>query len=558
MAQHYLSKVRPIFSISLLVASALSFASERAAIAVPEPMAADIAATVLESGGNAVDAAVAAAFALAVTFPEAGNIGGGGFMTLHINGENRFLDYRETAPASATENMYLDEQGRVIGEDSLVGPRASGVPGTVAGMAAVHQQYGKLTWADLISPAIKLAEDGFVPAPWFVDSIKLKLEELQGRTNFTEYYAHASTNAVFRQPELARTLTRIAKLGAQDFYRGETAALIVEQMQNGGEISDSDLGDYQPLWRTPIVEFWRGEEIVAAPLPSSGGFAIIQYLRMRDLLDKETDGLDHNSAQYIHLKAELEKRIFADRAIYLGDPDFIPFDIRQLLTPDYLKSRIADVNSEVPSPTEDVKPGLEPQHTTHFSILDFDGNAVANTYTLNTDFGSGVVVEGAGFLLNNEMDDFALAPGIPNTYGVVGDKANAIAAGKRMLSSMSPTIILRDGDPVLVVGAMGGSAIFTTVYQTISNLYDYAMTAEQAVAAPRVHHQLLPEDLITYSPTTPIAPEVIDELEELGYVVKPHSYEYGNVQLIWKPKEGEIKAVSDPRFAGKSRVLQRD
>ncbi|MEM1143088.1 MAG: gamma-glutamyltransferase [Pseudomonadota bacterium] len=554
------SRIGACLLLLCFLLSTTAFAEGRkAAVAIPEPLAAAIARDILRRGGNAIDAAVATAFALAVTLPDAGNIGGGGFMTTYFEGSSEFLDYRETAPASATRDMYLDADGTASTNQSLVGHRAAGVPGTVAGMAEAHARYGRLPWASLVQPAVALARDGIDPEHWFIEAIRESEPDYAGATNFAAYYGRAKEGERFVQTELADTLERIAKEGASDFYEGETAQLLVAEMRaGGGEISAEDLKAYEPVWRKPLRRAWRGYEIVSAPLPSSGGFAIIQYLLMRDLLSKDFSGLELNSAQYVHLKAELEKRIFADRARYLGDPEFIDFDLSKLLTPEYIQRRTASVSRSAPSATEDVKPGLDGLHTTHFSILDFEGNAVSNTYTLNTGFGSGVVVRGAGFLLNNEMDDFAIAPGIPNYYGVVGDEANAIAPGKRMLSSMSPTILLKDGMPVMVLGAMGGSTIFTTVYQTISNLVDFGLNAKQALAATRVHHQLLPENLISYSPTTPLDAAVISELRERGYRVEPHGWEYGNVQLIWLSPTGDLQAASDPRFSGVSEVLLED
>lgn len=529
-----------------------------AAVASPEPLATAVAVEVLERGGNAVDAAVAVAFTLAVTLPDAGNIGGGGFMTLSMNGATAFLDYRETAPAAAHRDLYLDANGDVMSEASLTGHRAVGTPGTVAGLWAAHQRYGSLPWASLVAPAIALARDGFDTPAWLVSYAEDVRERFSGTTNFERYFGELRAGELFAQPELARTLEHIASHGQDGFYRGAVADAIVAEMERGdGLITAEDLADYKPVWRRPLSAAWRDYELVTAPLPSSGGFAIIQFLKMRDLLTSAFAGLAHNSPQYLHLKAELEKRIFADRARYLGDPDFVDVPLRSLLTENYLRERIATVNPIEPSITESVRGGLEPRHTTHFSILDFDGNAVSNTYTLNTDFGSGVVVTGAGFLLNNEMDDFSAAPGQPNYYGVVGDEANAIAPNKRMLSSMAPTILRRDGKVAMVVGAMGGSTIFTTVYQVIVNLEDYAMDPRDALAATRVHHQLYPVNTITYSPTTPLPEATVAALQERGYVVVPHDWEFGNVQLITVDAEGTVRAASDHRFEGRASVLAR-
>jgi gamma-glutamyltranspeptidase/glutathione hydrolase len=540
--------------LGLLVAAHAQ--ARQAALSIPEVHAADAAEAVLREGGNAVDAAVATAFALAVTLPDAGNIGGGGFMTLFVDGEARFLDYRETAPAAATRDMYLDDAGQVVSDASLVGHRASGVPGTVAGLWEAHRRYGRLPWARLLQPAIRLAEEGFIVPGWFRDEVVYGEDNYGDRTNFRDYYGHARTGERFRQPELAATLKRLAGKGPDDFYRGETAKLIVAEMaRGGGLITAADLAAYRPEWRSPLVATWHDHEVVTAPPPSSGGLAIIQYLGMKDALGPAFANLDHNSVPYLHLKAEIEKRIFADRAEHLGDPGFVDVPVAELTDRDYLRRRAAQVNPTAPTPTGDVEAWREAVHTTHFSILDGEGNAVSNTYTLNTSFGSGVVVEGAGFLLNNEMDDFSVAPGVANYYGVVGDDANAIAGGKRMLSSMAPTLLLRDGDVALVVGAMGGSTIFTTIYQVISNVLEFGMSVDEAQAAPRVHHQLVPDQLITYSPGTPLPEATIRGLEDLGYRVEPHFFEFGNVQLIRVDEEGQVSAAADPRFAGEARVV---
>ncbi|MFT7289507.1 MAG: gamma-glutamyltranspeptidase/glutathione hydrolase [Halieaceae bacterium] len=546
-----------VFSCLLVVAHPLAAASKNsAAIATPEPHATRAAVSVLNNGGNAVDAATAVAFVLAVTLPDAGNIGGGGFMTLYVDGKPSFLDYRETAPAAAHRDMYLDERGEVLAGASLTGHRAVGTPGTVAGLWAAHERYGTLPWAALLQPAIDLAELGFSPEPWFIQAIDDARPRLAEHTNFLDYFGAAQADQIFRQPELAATLTRIAKQGRRGFYRGATAKLLVAEMRRGnGLLTAKDIASYEPRWRQPLLTKWRQFELLTAPPPSSGGFAIIQYLKMKDMLSADFAGLAHNSPQFIHLKAEIEKRIFADRARYLGDPDFVDLPLGELLEESYIQRRADEVNPLVPSTMNSVSGGLEPTHTTHFSILDSDGNAVSNTYTLNTDFGSGVVVKGAGFLLNNEMDDFSAAPGKPNYYGVVGDESNAIAAGKRMLSSMAPTILLRDGHVAMVLGAMGGSTIFTTVYQTITNIIEFGMRADTAQAVPRVHHQLVPDKVISYSPSTPLPPETITALERRGYLVKPHYFAFGNVQLIWVQPNGQVSAASDPRFAGCSVVL---
>ena len=492
---------------------------------------------------------------LAVTKPQAGNIGGGGFMTLYVDGQARFLDYRETAPSQAKRDMYLNPQGEVDSQASIVGHRAVGVPGTVAGLWAAHQEYGAKPWAELLAPAVKLAREGFVVDPELQAAMRSAAPRFAD-TNFSDYFGALTAGEIFHQPELADTLERISLEGPEEFYRRHTAALIVSEMiRGGGLVKATDLLAYRPVWREPIAFDWRGYRVVTAPLPSSGGFAIAQFLKMRELRGVDFADLTHNSAGYIHLKAEIEKRIFADRARYLGDPGFVEVPLQRLLADDYIEARAAQIEPQAISTPEPVPVVKEGSHTTHFSILDGDGNAVSNTYTLNTNFGSGVVVSGGGFLLNNEMDDFSVAPGVPNYYGVVGDEANAIEPGKRMLSSMSPTIVLRDDRVAMVLGAMGGSTIFTTVYQVMLNLVDFGMDARQAVAATLVHHQLLPPELITHTPGEPLPDDVVSELEAMGYRVEPHFSTFGEVQLIWVRAVGEIEAASDPRFRGESLVV---
>ena len=529
-----------------------------AAIAISDIYGAQVSQEILNAGGNAVDAAVAAGFALAVTFIDAGNIGGGGFMTIKMGDEVAFLDYREKAPSGAHKDMYLDAEGNVIADITLIGAQAVGVPGTVAGFWEAHKKFGKLPWKVLINPAIKLASEGFIPAPALVDSVHRLKGQFVGKTNFNSYFSSMKVGRLFKQPELAKTLGRIAESGADDFYRGETAALIVEEMlSSNGLITAEDLESYKAVWREPVRSTWREYEVISAPPPSSGGFAIVQLLKMKDYLDDFFKGLEHNSAQYIHLIAEMEKRVFADRAEYLGDPDFFNVDINTLISNDYVSKRAAEINPTAISPLTSINPGLESPNTTHYSIVDQWGNAVSNTYTINWDYGSGVVVGGAGFLLNNEMDDFSAKPGVPNIYGVVGNVANEIQPGKRMLSSMSPTIVLKDGEVEMVLGTPGGSTIFTTVFQVIINILDFGMTPIEAIGATRFHHQLVPIDLITYSGYTigrPLPEQTIKELANKGYRSEPHAFEYGDVQIIMKDGDSWI-AASDPRDRGESRVF---
>jgi gamma-glutamyltranspeptidase/glutathione hydrolase len=532
-------------------------ATRQAAVAIPDPYAADIAEDILRKGGNAVDAAIATGFAMAVTYLDAGNIGGGGFMLIHQDGESAFVDYRERAPLAADRDMYLDENGDVIENITLIGAQAAGVPGTVAGFWEAHQRFGSLPWRDLVEPAIQLAREGFVPAPVLVDFIRDTYGWFGDQTNFRDYFGDISADAPFVQEELARTLERIAEHGSDDFYRGRTAELIVEQMgRSNGLITAEDLETYSATWREPLRADWRQFHILSAPPPSSGGFAIIQLLKMKDYLAHHFEGVTHNSPQYIHLVAEMEKRVFADRAEYMGDPDFVDVDIDALIADSYIAQRAREIDPDAISAVPGVEPGLESPETTHYSIIDPWGNAVSNTYTINWDFGTGVVVEGAGFLLNNEMDDFSAKPGEPNIYGVVGSTANEIQPGKRPLSSMSPTILLEHGQPRMVLGTPGGSTIFTSVFQTIVNIIDFDQSPLEAVGATRFHHQLMPADLVTMSVTRPLPDETISTLGDRGYRVEPHSFEFGDVQVIWRDDDGNLIPAADPRDRGVGRVLE--
>jgi len=521
-----------------------------AAIAIPDPYAAKVARNILMQGGNAIDAAIATGFALAVTYIDAGNIGGGGFMLTPMGGESNFLDYREKAALAAHRDMYLDNQGEVIENATLIGAQAAAVPGTIAGFWEAHQRHGSMPWQELVRPAIVLARDGFIPAPVLVEEIHANLDWFGDKTNFNDYFADISAYELFKQPELATTLERIAKQGADDFYRGETARLIVEQMKkSNGLITEQDLDSYEAIWRKPVQANWRGYQVLSSPPPSSGGFGVVQLLKMKDYLAPHFEGVAHNSHQYVHLVAEMEKRVFADRGEYMGDPDHVEVDINTLISDEYIARRAQEINTRAISSLEGATPGLTSPNTTHYSIIDQWGNAVSNTYTINWAFGSGVVIEDAGFLLNNEMDDFSAKPGSPNVYGVIGNYANEIQPGKRPLSSMSPTILLENDKVMMVLGTPGGSTIFTSVFQTIVNIIDFDMTPLEAVSATRFHHQLLPPDLITMSISIPLPDETIAALEERGYRVEPHDWEFGDVQVIWRDND-ELQPAADPRDRG--------
>jgi gamma-glutamyltranspeptidase/glutathione hydrolase len=538
------------------------------AIAVADRYGADTAQKILAQGGNAVDAAVAVAFTLAVTYPEAGNIGGGGFMTLLVDGKPYFLDYRERAPLAATRSMYLDSQGNVIADKSLIGKWAVGVPGTVKGMWQAQHRFGRLPWKQVLEPAIGYARDGFAPEDLLIRRRNSALERYANKTNFNTYFGGMQVNVNFKQPQLAQVLERLASQGERDFYRGQTAQLILATMKGKNKtlISQKDLDQYQAIWREPLQADWNGYRVITAPPPSSGGIGLIQLLKMKSILAPQFAGVKLNSAGYIHLIAEIEKRVFADRAQYLGDPDFYQEPAAQLIDNAYLQKRAAEVKFDTPSDTASVQPGLgmglpqaktrtstEKTETTHFSIVDQWGNAVANTYTINGYFGSGVVVDGAGFLLNNEMDDFSAKPGVANMFGVVGSDANAIAPLKRPLSSMTPTILTRDGKVALVIGSPGGSRIFTSIFQVITNIVDFGLPVHEAVAAMRFHHQLLPPNAIYWEPYQPIDGELAKELQAKGYVLEKQNFN-GDIQAV-QVRNYRPEAVADPRGRGVARVM---
>lgn len=536
-------------------ASAGGPARVAAAVAAPDRYGAEAAVKILRAGGNAVDAAIALAFTLAVTYPEAGNLGGGGFATLWVDGKPWFLDYRETAPRSATANMYLDRAGNVIADASTVGAGAAGVPGTVAGLWELHRRFGRLPWATDLEPAIRYAHEGFRVSPMLVAVRDVRARELHGRTNFLNYFGALAAEAIFRQAELEQTLRRIAAGGPQGFYAGRTAELLVGEMtRNHGHVTAADLAAYKPVWREPLQGDWAGYHVITAPLPSSGGIALLSLLTMKSDLADAFAGVPLNSAQYVHLVAEMEKRVFADRAAYLGDPDFTHAPLAQLLEPAYLARRAHEVSLGAPTPTAAVQPGLAAHHdTSHFSIVDGAGNAVANTYTINDDFGSGEVVTGAGFLLNNEMDDFSAKPGAPNIFGVVGSDANAIQPGKRPLSTMTPTILTEQGRVALVIGTPGGSRIAAWIFQVIADWHDFRMPLANAVAAPRFHHQLLPPNTIFEEPYSGLEPAVQAALSARGYRFVNQGWN-GDIEAIAIGPAGTV-AAADPRGRGAARVL---
>lgn len=532
---------------------------EAGAVASPDYYGAIAAKEMLSKDGNAVDAAVATAFTLAVTYPEAGNIGGGGFMTLWIEGKPYFLDYREVAPSKADKDMFLDGKKNVIDNLSLYSHKASGVPGTVAGMWAVHQRFGRLSWKEVMAPAIRFANDGFRVNKQLITRYQEIEPTAPANGYFKHYFGSMQEGQMFKQPELGKVLERIAMQGSDGFYKGETAKLIAEQMaKNDGLITESDLANYQAKWRDPLVANWKDMQVVTAPPPSSGGVGLIQLLSLKQELANDFEGVKVNSSKYIHLMAEIEKRVFADRAEYMGDPDFVTVPVSQLINTHYMAQRAKQVNPNSISNTEQVKPGLdngEKLQTTHFSIVDKWGNAASNTYTLNGWFGSAVVVQGTGIILNNEMDDFSSKPGVANQFGVVGKDANAIEPNKRPLSSMTPSIFIKDNNVVMIIGTPGGSRIFTSIFQVVTNVFDNHMTLKQAVQAPRYHHQLLPSNVIYIESFQNNVPKQLKtELEQMGYSFYQQDFS-GDIQVI-KITNNKPDAVSDIRGRGKAIIVE--
>lgn len=546
-----------VISLSLFITTAFAepTTQSQAAVAMPDSYSADVAIEVLKNGGNAIDAAIAAQFVLAVTLPEAGNVGGGGFMTIYKDGKADFLDYREVAPLNAHRDMYLDIEGNVIENQSLYGILSSGVPGTVDGMWQAHKKYGSKPWQELLAPAINFAEQGFIVHPEMAENIEWRINSFNKegvKVNFATYFASAKAAEIFKQPELAATLKRISAKGRDGFYKGETAKIISQFMlENGGIIGMLDLAEYKAIWRSPIQQSWREFQVITAPPPSSGGVAILQWLKMYDLVKPQSTNLEHNSVQYMHLLAEIGKRVFADRAEYIGDPDFVNVEQAQLVDENYIAMRAQGILKNAITVSENVEPGLkESEDTTHFSIVDKWGNAVSNTTTINYTFGSGVIVEGAGFILNDEMDDFSVKAGVANVYGAIGGQANEIQPNKRMVSSMTPTIVLKNNEVQIVTGSPGGTTIITSVYQSILNVVEFGMSAEQAVNTPRFHHQLWPKNEIRHY--SGINTSTLDQLQKLGYNFQQSKF--GDVQLIAR-KKGLLEAASEANGRGKSVVI---
>ena len=495
-------------------------------VAAQERIAAQVGADILLAGGNAVDAAVATGFALAVTHPQAGNIGGGGFMLISLSAAKKIaaIDYRETAPAAAAKNMFLEETGNVDRDRARYSRASSGVPGTVAGLLYALEHYGTLPRGKVLEPAIKLAEEGFPVSYGFAYTLEKGHERFAADPSSKAYFEHPDgkpykAGEILRQPDLAKTLHAIASEGAHGFYEGPVAKLIEDEMkQNGGLITVEDLRNYKPIEREPVRGSYRGYDIVSMPPPSSGGVHVIQILNILEGYDLAK--LGHNTADSIHRLVEAMRRAYADRAKYLGDPGFVKVPAAGLISKQYAAQLRAGIDVSHASKSEDISagkpPGTESEQTTHFSIIDNDGNAVSNTYTLNLAFGSGYSVDGAGFLLNNEMDDFSAKPGAPNAFSLLGGEANAIAPGKRPLSSMAPTIVLKNGAPFLVTGSPGGSTIITVVVQEILNVLAYDMNIAEATAAARIHHQWQPDTVIS---ERGVSDDTLRILESRGFVI---------------------------------------
>ena len=533
--------------------------SKKGVVASRSSLASAVGAKIMEQGGNAIDAAVASGFALAVTYPSAGNLGGGGFMVIRLaDGQIITNDHREKAPLSATKDMYLDGNKEIIKGLSTRSHLASGVPGTVAGLIDVLEKFGTMPLAKVIQPAIDLAKDGFILPEDIARQLESRTKDFSPYRASMEVFTKAGepykSGELFLQTDLSRTLMRIRQSGKKGFYEGETAELIVQEMKRGGGlISKEDLLAYESVWREPIWGTYRGFEIASMPPPSSGGVLLVQMLNMLENFD--IAGLGFGAPETAHAMIEAQRRAYADRSEYLGDSDFYPVPVEKLTDKDYAKERFNDFEVGKAGFSEATGPGLlakESLETAHLSIIDDLGNAVAYTTTLNLSYGSKIVVDGAGFLLNNEMDDFSAKENEPNWFGLVGRKANAIEPEKRMLSSMTPTIVLKDGEPFLVTGSPGGSTIITTTLQVILNVIDHGMNLSDAVASPRFHHQWRPDRVIHEE--TAFTTQTKNELLQMGHRnVNIHPGYYGggigDANSVMKLPDGFI-GVSDPRNAG--------
>ena len=530
--------------------------SESGMVVSQEALASRIGADILAQGGNAIDAAVATGFALAVTLPQAGNIGGGGFMMIYLAGEKRTLaiDYREMAPLAAHRDLFLGDDGEVDKNKARYSRYSAGVPGTVAGLLHALDNYGTMSLQDVLKPAIALADQGIRVTRSLSFSFARAEQRLKKSPASTAYYflkdgSPLPQGHLWKQSDLANTLKKIASTNGEDFYQGSIAKKIVAQMQeHGGLISAEDLAAYKVVEREAVTGSYRGYEIAAMPPPSSGGVHLVQMLNILEGWDLKASG--HNSADYLHRLIESMRRAYADRSEYLGDPDFHSVPVAELMDKSYAKKLRGGIDLQKATASSAVKPGLilpeESPQTTHFSVWDKHGNVVSNTYTLNFSYGSGIAVAGAGFLLNNEMDDFSAKLGVPNAYGLVGGAANAIEPRKRPLSSMTPVIVFKEGNPVLTTGSPGGSSIINTVLQTILNVVDFDMNIAEAAAQPRIHHQWLP-DQVFYEEDINV--DTRKRLEGMGHVLKSSSRVIGRTQTISRD-ERFIYGANDTRWPG--------
>lgn len=515
----------------------------------PHPLSSQVGVEILRKGGNAIDAAIAVQFAMAVVYPRAGNLGGGGFMVIRLaNGDHDALDYREKAPLAATRNMYLDSSGNVIPDLSRAGILAVGVPGTVAGMVAAHQKYGRLKFNELVKPAVQLAKIGFGVTQSEANRLNSFKEQFiqHNSTNIPFVKEKWSAGDLLIQPELANVLARIMAKGKAGFYQGPTANSIVKVMEaKNGLITYDDLSQYQPAWRKTVSGFYRDHQIISMPPASSGGVALLQMLKMVENYPLSKYGI--HSVASMHLMAEAERRAFADRAEFLGDMDFYEVPLDSLLNENYLKLRMKNFNEENATVSKSVHAGdfsisKESYETTHTSVIDSEGNAVSVTTTLNSNYGCKVMA--AGFFLNNEMDDFSAKPGVPNQFGLLGAEANAIQPGKRMLSSMTPTIVLKKNKPFLILGTPGGSTIITSVFQVIVNVIDFGLDLPEAVETARFHHQWLPDRILVEREKFP--PHILDSLRNKGHQID-EARTLGMVKAIQVFDDGSYQGVGDYR-----------
>ena len=519
------------------------------------PAASAVGAEIMRRGGNAMDAAIAVQFALAVAYPVAGNIGGGGFAVIRLtDGKTYALDFRETAPMLASRDMFLDSAGNVVERLSEYGHKASGTPGVVDAMVKLHKRFGKLAWKSLVQPAIDMARKGVFLTEREAAGLNNARASFERYNEGKRYFLPPDTATRWKggdklvQEDLAQTLERVRDKGRDGFYKGKTAALLIAEMQRGGGlITQKDLDAYSAKWREPIRGKYRGYGIITMPPPSAGGVGLLQMLTMLEPFPLREWGF--NSARAAHCMIEVERRVYADRGEFLGDPDFYPVPMKGLLNPDYLRARMRDFQPERATPSSEISYGkdvrrYESDQTTHFSIVDAAGNAVSLTTTLNGGYGSKVVVGGAGFLLNNEMDDFSAKPGAPNMFGAIGNEANAIAPRKRMLSSMTPTIVERDGKLAFVLGTPGGTTITTSVLQTIINIIDHNMTGQEATNARRFHHQYVP-DFVRIEEGT-FSAETVAELERKGHILR-NIGALGKVEIIVRRSDGSLEGAADPR-----------